>query len=182
MNKIRFLNIVELEDGVKEKIRNWRNSERVRSAMVSQHIISKQEHLKWLKSLESNRHKKGWMIFVDNIPIGSIYLENIDEQNLASEWGFYIGEKEYTGKGLAKMILFEFLTMFFDQMEFKTLFTRVLPSNDIALNLYRKFRFREMEKPHIDKDKSFIFFKFTREDWLNTKDELRDESCYKNTK
>lgn len=182
MNDIKFLDILGAQDNIKEKLRQWRNSERVSSFMLNQHAITKEEHLKWIEGLRSDRCRKNWVIFINAIPIGSIYLEKINREKLTSEWGFYIGDNDYTGKGLAKQILFKFLEVFFDQMEFKALFTNVLPYNTKAMNLYRKFGFKEINRRYLGKDNRVIFLKFTREDWLDKKCELRNEYCNKNTR
>ena len=42
------------------------------------------------------------LIIIDrttNLPVGSTYLRDIDKKNNKAEFGIFIGEKEYWGKG-----------------------------------------------------------------------------------
>ena len=142
MRKIKFENILKVNDEIKEKVRQWRNKEEIRKHMLNQHIITKEEHLNWIESLKNRDDWKFWVVFIDEIPIGSVYLQNIDFKNLTSEWGFYIGEDDFKGKGLGKYILFKLLEFYFEEMKFEVLFTKVLSDNIAALNIYRKFKFK----------------------------------------
>lgn len=178
-NEIEFIDILQVDDELKEKVRQWRNKEEIRKCMLNQDIISREEHFKWLEGLKRREDWKFWVIFVNKIPIGSIYLQNINYRELTSEWGFYIGEESYRGKGLSKCILFNLLKIFFDKMKFKTLFTKILPNNTVALNLYKKFKFKEIDKLPFKNKKEVILLKFSREDWEQFREEFYNGPCYK---
>jgi UDP-4-amino-4,6-dideoxy-N-acetyl-beta-L-altrosamine N-acetyltransferase len=179
MNKIKFIDITEIDEGLKEKVRQWRNRAWIRKSMLTQHIITRREHLKLIESLKQRNDWKFWVIFVNNIPIGSVSIKDINYGDFTAEWGFYIGEKDYRGKGLSRRILFKLLEIFFDEMRFKTLFTKVLSNNVMALNLYKKFRFEQIDKFLFKGKREAILLKFSREDWIKFKPTLRNE-CYKN--
>ncbi len=177
MKEIKFGNILKVNDEIKERVRQWRNKGEIRKYMLSQHIITKEEHLNWIESLKNINDWKFWVVFVDEIPIGSVYLQNIDFKNLTSEWGFYIGEDDYLGKGLGKYILFKFLKMFFEEMNFKILFTKVISSNIAAINIYRKFRFK-MINDFFDNQRKVMLLKFTKKDWSKWKEMLKNDYFY----
>jgi len=172
MNDIGFIDILDVDDDLKDKVRRWRNSEHVSRFMLSRHMITKKEHLKWIDSLKGNAKQKLWMVFVDKTPIGSVYLKNSDYNQLTSEWGFYIGESNYRGKGLGKRILYKFLETFFDTMGFKVLYTRVLSDNTVALHIYRAFRFTETSRTMLDNSDEVVDLKFSRADWLQYRQEI----------
>jgi len=182
MREIKFINILRVDDELKEKIRQWRNREEIRKFMLTQHIISKKEHFKWIESLKNRKDWKFWIVFIDGAPVGSIYFQNIDYKNFSSEWGFYIGESSYRGKGLSKDILFKFLEMFFEKMEFEDLHIKVLSSNVIALNLYKKFKFKEVDRVPFKNKEKIVLLKFSKKDWLKWKEELKNECFYTNSK
>ncbi|MCK4793150.1 MAG: UDP-4-amino-4,6-dideoxy-N-acetyl-beta-L-altrosamine N-acetyltransferase, partial [Desulfobacteraceae bacterium] len=169
MNQIEFVDILGVDDGLKEKVRCWRNKQRIRKSMLLQHEISKEEHLRWIENLKHKDNQKFWVVFVDDVPIGSIYLQNINYDNLNSEWGFYIGEDAYIGKGLAKPIVFKLLEYFFEVMKFKILFTKVFSDNTVALNLYRKFKFDEADRSPVSGCRKIITLSFSRANWINCK-------------
>lgn len=181
MREIKFENILKVNDEIKEKVRRWRNKEEIRKYMINQHIINKEEHSIWLESLKHKNDWKFWIVFVDNIPVGSVYLQNIDYKKLTSEWGFYIGEDAYKGKGLGKCILFEFLKRFFEEMNFNILFTKVIYNNIAALNIYRKFRFKIIND-YFDKQRKVMLLKFTKKDWLKWKEMLKNEYFHNSKK
>ena len=179
MRDIKFVNILKVNDEIKEKVRQWRNKEEIRKYMLNQHIITKEEHLSWIESLRNRNDWKFWVVFVDEIPIGSVYLQNIDFKNLTSEWGFYIGEDDFKGKGLGKCILFKLLEFYFEEMRFEVLFTKVVSNNTVALNMYKKFEFKIIHS-FLDNQRKIVFLEFTKNDWLEQKEKLKNECLYKN--
>lgn len=179
MKKVSFMDILDVDDRLKEKVRQWRNKTEVRKAMIAQHIITKDEHCNWIESLRKNNACKFWVVFFKDVPIGAAYFSNIKYRELISEWGFYIGENEYRGKGLSKMILFRLLEIFFDEMQFKILFTKVLSKNIIAVNLYKKFGFREKYLKSSESLKDISLFEFSKDEWRKNKKRFKDEIKYK---
>jgi len=173
MKEIKYINILKVNDEIKEKVRQWRNKEKIRRYMLSQHIITKEEHLNWIESLKNRNDWKFWVVFVDEIPIGSVYLQNIDFKNLTSEWGFYVGEEDFQGRGLGKYILFKLLEFYFEEMKFEVLFTKVLSVNIAALNIYRKFKFK-MINDFLDNQRKVMLLKFTKKDWSKWKEMLKN--------
>lgn len=182
MEEIKFINIIDMPEGLKEKVRQWRNKEEIRKSMLTQHIISKEEHLQWIEGLRHRNDWKFWVIYFNNVPIGSVYLQNMDYENLSSEWGFYIGEEEYKGKGLSKAVLLKLLEIFFNEMKFNVLFTKILSGNIVALSLYRKFKFKEMEKVSFEDKREIVILSFSKEDWMKYRRQLENEVCLANRK
>jgi len=174
MKEIKFENILKVNDGIKEKVRQWRNKEEIRKYMLSQHIITKEEHLNWIENLKNRNDWKFWVVFVDEIPIGTVYLQNIDYKKLTSEWGFYIGKDDFKGKGLGKYILFKLLEFYFEEMKFEVLFTKVISNNIAALNIYRKFKFK-MISDFLDNQRKIVLLKFTKKVWSKQKEMLKNE-------
>jgi len=175
MKETKFVNILELNDELREKVRRWRNKERIRKCMLTQHTITKEEHHKWIESLTHGSNWKFWVIFAEEIPIGSAYLQNINHEELTSEWGFYIGEDSYRGKGLSKCILAKLLKLFFEEMRFEVLFTKVLSGNIPALNLYRKFRFREIDRLPLNSKGKVVLLEFSKKDWIDFREQLLEK-------
>lgn len=173
MNDPRFINILETDGVTREKIRQWRNQDEIRQWMLNQNVISKEEHARWLDGLSRRADNKFWVVFINDVPVGAAYLQNIDMKKETTEWGFYIGEDVYRGKGLGKQILFNFLEKVFDEMHFEILLTKVLSDNAVAIQLYRKFYFGE-KGTFFSKDKrEVMLFEFSSGDWARTKEKLK---------
>ncbi len=176
MKKIRFINILNANDKLKEKVRQWRNKEEIRKFMINQHIITKREHFKWIESLKHRNDRKFWVVFFNNIPIGSVSLQNMDYDKLTSEWGFYIGEDVYKGLGLGAIIEYNLLEYFFLKLNFTTLFGIVLDTNLVVLKMHKKFGFKIIgrEKKIIEKKKhTIILISIKKNDWMNLRKDLK---------
>ena len=180
MKEIRFVDIQSAGADMQEKVRLWRNTGRIRRSMVNQHEISSKEHAKWLDTLKNSESRKFWIVYVDQVPIGSVYLQDINYDDLSSEWGFYIGDERYLGQGLGKDILYTLLELVFEKMKLKVLITRVLSDNAQALSLYKKFDFIELDKLPYKNDITLNLLRFSREDWFKFKGEQTDGGIGKN--
>ncbi len=165
MKKIEFKNILDVEPKIRGQARIWRNRPEIRSNMLTQHIISEKEHSQWLDSLKKRKDRIVWIIYYQGIPIGSCYLHDIKYDQKQSEWGYYIGEGEYRGKGLSKFILSELMNISFNQLGLEKLITSVLKHNRRAYQIYQKFGF--VEKQDTDNNNELIFLEMTEENWIN---------------
>jgi len=169
MTKIAFIDILETDRAVIEKVRQWRNRDDIRKMMVTQHLISEDEHAGWLAALKNRNDCKFWVIFVDGAPVGAAYLHNIDYQRSRSEWGFYIGETSHRGKGIGKRALFKLLEIFFCEMKFKELITKVLSGNAVALGMYKKLDFKEIGRSNFKDGEEIIILQLDRDRWIKMK-------------
>ena len=181
MSEIRLVDILEVDDIMKEQVREWRNKDDVRKFMLNQHTISKEEHSGWLERLQGSNSARFWVAFAGDTPIGAAYLHDIDLENSDSEWGFYIGEDGYRGKGLSKNILFRLLDKAFGSMNLATLFTKVISNNEKALAIYKAFNFKEIDRLQLKNGNEIVQLAFRREDWLRLKKEMGSEFGYKDT-
>lgn len=171
---IKFIDIFDTNKNTQEKVRGWRNKPEIRKCMITQHIVSKREHSSWLKMMKDNKQNKIWVVFYGAEPIGIAQLKKIDSENLNASWGFYIGERDYRGRGISKKILFELLRVFFEDMKFKTLQTEVLEDNKVAFSLYKKFMFREVSKDE-NKGIKIANMEFDSSDWKRNRGKIQSE-------
>jgi UDP-4-amino-4,6-dideoxy-N-acetyl-beta-L-altrosamine N-acetyltransferase len=138
---IQFKNILACKDEIKELVRTWRNSEGIRKYMYNDHLITVPEHLNWLENLGKSQNKQFWVIFADKIPIGACNLNNTDYINKNTDWGLYIGDERYYGKGIGSASLYKLMRIVFDEMRLDRMYTKVLGSNTRAMTLYKEFGF-----------------------------------------
>lgn len=171
---LKLVDILSVDDELKDKVRCWRNKERIRKSMLTQHVISKEEHFNWIENLRHKDDRKFWIVFANDVSIGSVYLQNINYNQLNADWGFYIGEDAYVGKGLSKRILCKLLQYFFEVMKFEVLFTKVISDNTVALNIYRKFKFAEINGLSANGGKEIVTLSFSRTDWERCKSDFEN--------
>ena len=140
---IEFENILDVDGELIEQVRKWRNSENVSKFMYTNHHISKEEHQKWVKKLQTNDTVKAWIIKYNGKPVGLSSLSDIDYKNKSTEWGFYIADESTRGKGVGSAALYKLMEYVFDEMNFEKMHTKVLDNNPTALKLYEKFGFKK---------------------------------------
>jgi UDP-4-amino-4,6-dideoxy-N-acetyl-beta-L-altrosamine N-acetyltransferase len=120
----------------------WRNSEEVRSRFIYQALFTRQSHEKWIETMV-NTGKVVQMIIClkdGDVPVGSVYIRDIDTTHHKGEYGIFIGEAEARGKGIgtraAKLTAYAFR-----ELSLHRLFLRVFADNVRAIRSYEKAGF-----------------------------------------
>ena len=142
---VEFVNILDVDGETVELVRNWRNNKKISRYMYTNHQINREEHMNWINKLKTNNTAKAWIIKYDEKPIGLATLSDIDYQSKITDWGFYIANESYRGKGLGEKSLKKLMKIVFDEMKFKTMNTKVLDNNPVAMNLYEKLGFKKTD-------------------------------------
>ncbi len=146
MNIIRsellYRDILELSPEIQELVRTWRNSEHIQRNMLSSDLISREQHADWLIFLKNHPKRQIFrVVFYQDIPFGIITLKDMDAYVSRSDWGMYIGERTFLGRGFARFMLFDLLVWAFEEEKIFRLFTSVLGDNTKALALYLSLGF-----------------------------------------
>lgn len=82
----------------------WRNSERIRSNMLDDSIISEVSHRVFLKSLATDYSKAYFVVELNCNPVASVYLINLGGAEVT--WGCYIGaERIIPGLFVALLVI-----------------------------------------------------------------------------
>jgi RimJ/RimL family protein N-acetyltransferase len=75
-----------------EKVLTWRNSERVRINMYTNHIITWEEHLAWFQKIQKKENVIYLIFEFLSRPIGLICFTDLDRRNNKALGGFELGE------------------------------------------------------------------------------------------
>ena len=122
----------------------WRNSDRVRKNMITQHKISVAEHLAWFERIRRDDSQKYYVFEFRKRPCGLISIKNMDKKRMAGSWGFYIGVKQRpreTGVVMGTMAL----DRFFKSLRLKRVYGQVLYSNATSHRFHERLGFRKMD-------------------------------------
>ena len=94
----------------------------------------------------------------NSVPIGSVYLQNIDYENNNAEYGIFIGEDYARGKGYGTECAKLILTFAFEAMGLHKVYLRVLGDNIGAQKSYTKagFTVEGYFKDHIKVENQYI--------------------------
>ncbi|MFM4860960.1 UDP-4-amino-4,6-dideoxy-N-acetyl-beta-L-altrosamine N-acetyltransferase [Aeromonas media] len=128
----------------------WRNEQKVRSNMYTQHIISREEHYSWWERTKLRQDQRYYMYEYEGLPCGITSFNNIDLSNKNSAWAFYTSPSAPRGSG-AKME-FLMLDLAFITLGLHKLYCEVLEFNRPVITLHHKFGF---ETEGVFKDQRF---------------------------
>lgn len=124
----------------------WRNDSEVfkYTGNIYNHEITIESELEWIKKVISNVNDYRCAILVDNIYVGNIYLTDI--HNRIGNYHIFIGEKDYWGKGVAKMASVQIIEYGFNVLGLNQIKLNVRPANKSALNLYTSLGFKKIKE------------------------------------
>ncbi len=126
-----------------DMVLKWRNSTQVQNNFIYRTEVTREDHINWLR----NRVETGEVIQLIIIeketdkPIGSVYVRDIDKENMTGEYGIFIGEASARGRGYGTETAVRIVKYFFDDLRFSKLTLRVLAGNEAAIRSYKNAGF-----------------------------------------
>lgn len=133
-----YLRPITIEDT--ELIVKWRNSKNVVKNFIYRKPISKQEHIDWFKTKVETGKVHQFIICgkEDDTPLGSVYLQNFDDENKKAEYGIFIGEQGVYGCGIGTAALGLLLKYGFEELHLHKIFGRILSYNKASIVIAQK--------------------------------------------
>lgn len=134
----------------------WRNSDFVRNNFLYRGEFTEKTHRHWLETKVANGEVVQFIIEQEEngnqVPVGSVYLRDIDTENSCAEFGIFIGEESAIGKGIGTESASLMLDFAHNQLGLHRVSLRLLADNISAYKAYRKAGFvvegifRDMKK------------------------------------
>lgn len=132
------------EKDIPDKVR-WYNDDEIVRFLHYEDKFTVEKSLEWLRKIQHDTTRYENVIQIkegDNIKnVGIIGLFNIDLKNKKAGFYITIGEKEYQGKGIAKMAAIKFLAHCFLKFDLKKIYLYTDVENIRAQKLYEKLGF-----------------------------------------
>lgn len=100
MNKTNPAGVRPMTEGDLERVLSWRNHQKIRSFMYSQHEISRDEHLLWFARASQDPKRHLLMFEIEGSPFGFINIHQVASGGIA-DWGFYAAPDAPKGTGRA---------------------------------------------------------------------------------
>lgn len=124
-------------------ILKWRNQDWVKNNFIYQEDFTKETHEKWLCNMVDTGKVVQFIIedINEGRSIGSVYLRDIDYENEKAEFGIFIGEQAYIGKGIGQEAAGLIIKYGFEKLKLHKIYLRVLAENSIAIKSYLKVGF-----------------------------------------
>ena len=107
--------------------------------LIASSDINREEQEKWFMNLFNRKDYYIRGIQYNGIPIGAVGIKKIFNDS-GEYWG-YIGEKEYWGKGIGKLMLMQMVKDARTIFSLKNLYLKVLHVNERAIGLYKSLGF-----------------------------------------
>ena len=131
-----------------DMVLKWRNSDEVRRYFIYKPIISRGEHLKWLNTKVRTGLVEQFIVYdIDSgSPFASVYFRDIAKDKKCAEYGVFIGEQDYIGKGYGCEIAKTMIRYGFEEMGLESISLRVIGDNIRANRCYVKAGFFEYHR------------------------------------
>lgn len=165
------VNLKKIEEEDLELLRKWRMQENVTKYMLTDPIITKDSQIEWYKKVICDNSRIDYVIMADDNKIGYYGITNIDNDNNSCEIGFYIGENEYRGKGIFKIVQNKIEDIIFNDLKIKKIFISVLENNPI-MESYKKNGFNEdkaLEREIVKSNRKYKVFTLYKIKGVNVK-------------
>ena len=136
-----YLRHITMEDT--DLIIKWRNCDEVRTHFIYQELFTKEGHEKWIHSMIETGLAVQMIIckIEGDIPLGSVYIRDIDHHHRKGEYGIFIGETVARGQGIGTAAAELMIKYAFQELSLHRLFLRVHGDNIQAIRSYEKAGF-----------------------------------------
>lgn len=132
-----------MTDADTENIIKWRNSDAVRKRFIYQALFTKESHENWIRTMIDTGKAVQMIIYLKDgdVPVGSVYIRDLDMVNRKGEYGIFIGEESARGKGVGTAAAKLITKYAFEDLQLHRLFLRVFADNMQAIKSYEKAGF-----------------------------------------
>lgn len=121
----------------------WRNSERVRENMYTDHAISMEEHRGWFEKQRSSSGPDKYLIFESTgRPLGFVSFTRFNIASGVCYWAFYLGETDVP-RGTGAIMEYMAIEYAFRDLNIRKLCCEVFTFNAPVIKLHHKFGFTE---------------------------------------
>ncbi|MBE5873362.1 MAG: GNAT family N-acetyltransferase [Lachnospiraceae bacterium] len=126
-----------------DNIVKWRNTDAVRKNFIYQELFTRQGHEAWVKNMVGTGKVIQLIICneADDMPLGSVYIRDIDRTHNKAEYGIFIGEASARGRGVGTAAARLMLDYCFEEEKLHKVFLRVFAHNKQAIRSYEKAGF-----------------------------------------
>ena len=128
--------MVRVKEEHLQMLMDWRMSPSITKYMNTDPKLTLEGQKKWLQSLENDPTRNNWVIYVDDKPVGSINLSNIDYVNSRTDWGYYIADTGARSLELAMLIEWGLYDYVFGTLKLNRLYNEVFAENENVAKLH----------------------------------------------
>jgi len=167
-----------MEQADLDLVLTWRNQKRIRQAMYTDHIISREEHYAWFERVSGQDESLHFVFEYEGKPIGVANVTDINRAANRCVWGFYIGAEDVP-RGVGSAMGFFTLEHLFETLGFHKVIGEALAENEASIRYHLRLGFVQEGRfvEHVIKKGRFvdvISFAVLERDWKRIKPELAE--------
>ena len=137
-----MLKYIKLRKNHLKLIIKWRTMSHVTKYMFTDVEKDFEKHKKWMNDVLNKENCKYWLISYCGENIGLVYLFKIDYINKRCTTGYYIGAKEFIGRGA--VFLPPVYDYVFNKLKLNKIYGEVLDGNDLILGIHKYHGWRKV--------------------------------------
>ena len=131
--------LIRVTESDLERLMVWRMRPDITEHMLTNPTLTIEGQRKWFQKLCEDESQIRWIIFYDDVPIGSIYLVDIDYDNKRCESGWFVAEKKYRSLRLAVNLQFSLWEYIFETLKFNKNYGYVMDTNKDLIKMLNYF-------------------------------------------
>lgn len=125
-----------------DNVLKWRNDKEVKKYFIYQKEIEYDDHINWLEKKVATGKVVQFIIEDNGKPIGSVYMQDIDQTHNKAEYGIFIGDPKNCGHGVGTIVAKKCIEYGFDVLHLHRIYLRVYSDNLRAIASYEKAGFK----------------------------------------
>ncbi len=143
INNVHLKNYINLSQGEKNLVLDWRNSEQIRNGMYSNEEIKWEEHVSFIQNLETDDTRLYFLAFIKENPVGVVYFTGISKMHKRGVYGIFLRPDGQFPANTGELLRDVILELAFRHLDFNTLNSEVLSDNKLAYIYNRRSNFKE---------------------------------------
>ena len=142
--KGKLISLVEVRESHLHLMVKWRNDPTVSKYLFDQTEFTIEKQKIWFNKIKNDNTRFQFIILENknNRAIGAVNLMQIDYLNLHTDWGYYIGEKEFKMGGYGVEAEYLILKFAFDELNLNKVYCQTLSENTKVISNHTKFGFK----------------------------------------
>lgn len=140
MDSLRLVNVSDVDEAMRMKLREWRNSDQV-SPFFLLDQVSADQHAAWMLKNIRGEDACAYVIYADGTPLGLVYLPWFDQASHCGEIGIYIYDQSYRERHPAGFAYDGLMAIAATELGLHELSARILEDNVKSIRFHERHGF-----------------------------------------
>jgi UDP-4-amino-4,6-dideoxy-N-acetyl-beta-L-altrosamine N-acetyltransferase len=135
----------------RQRLRLWRSAPEVARYLFQGGSSSIASHEAWFRAIP--KHSR-WIVEYDQVAVATLNLADVDPEHRTANWGFFIADSNYRGRGIGSYCEYWMQQYAFDGLGLFKLWGEILATNGPMLRIHDAFGFRRegLFEAHVVRD------------------------------